>query len=109
MYKMAVQSYDHRISELLVENSDLRDSLRDLQHELQQLMNLHQETSRQIARDEHEKSLRMDRVCEEQFGMPFDLVREEVEEKMLSQMGELRARMEVVMTSGEISRCVVSI
>ncbi|PRP87844.1 hypothetical protein PROFUN_04318 [Planoprotostelium fungivorum] len=92
VYRSVIQSYDIKISELRVENSDLRGSLQDLQSELKDLMNSHQEAVRHLQRA-GDISLHGDGL-DGAIDLPFDLLRDEFEEKMRGNMAALRDRLD---------------
>ncbi|GBG69427.1 hypothetical protein CBR_g4121 [Chara braunii] len=95
-YKMIVDSYEAKKQELLVENADLRASLRSLQADMRELLN----SQGHVKGDANHMGAVMT-PCEtplrgrtDIFDLPYHLTRDEIENSMRAKIASIRERME---------------
>ncbi|GBG82258.1 hypothetical protein CBR_g34541 [Chara braunii] len=97
-YKMIVDSYEAKKQELLVENADLRASLRSLQADMRELLNSQGHVKGEA---NHMGAGVMMTPCEtplrgrtDIFDLPYHLTRDEIENSMRAKIASIRERME---------------
>lgn len=97
MYRMLITSYEERQKELMVENSELRESLKSMQTELVNLLNHHNddyENENNTEGGELSESGSLDELSTGHFHMPYDIVREGIESSLREKWRLLKSRLE---------------
>ncbi|KAL9950371.1 hypothetical protein ACROYT_G042859 [Oculina patagonica] len=92
MYKMLITNYEERQKELLVENSDLRETLQNMQAELVNLLN--QQNEGYESNTEGGDTSSVDELSSGHFHMPYDMVREGIESSLREKWRILKSRLE---------------
>jgi len=93
-YRQIMQAYEKKQAELIVENGDLRASLRNLQKELQELLN-EQVYHRPLDTPPKTPGVLPDSL----FELPYNSSREEIEENLRQRMAIIQERLERVEAS----------
>lgn len=97
MYRMLITSYEERQKELMVENNDLRESLQSMQTELINLLNNQNDDCGNESNTEGgeiSESGSLDELSTGHFHMPYDLVREGIENSLREKWRLLKSRLE---------------
>jgi len=97
MYRMLITSYEERQKELMVENNDLRESLKSMQAELINLLNHQSEdydNENNTEGGENSETGSVDELSTGHFHMPYDIVREGIENSLREKWRMLKSRLE---------------
>ena len=89
MYRMIIDRYEEKIKYLTTENSDLRKSLKELQKELQDILSTHKVTNLKSG-----ENVTPDSMNDSQFNLPFDMIRDSLEDSMKQKLDLLREKFE---------------
>ncbi|XP_002736564.1 afadin- and alpha-actinin-binding protein A-like [Saccoglossus kowalevskii] len=98
MYRLIITNYEERQKELMLENQDLRESLRNMEKELVDLLNQqspvksNKSTSSDESEDEETASVSssVEELSTGHYQMPFDMVREGIEKSMRQKWRKLK-------------------
>lgn len=97
MYRILITDYEERQKELMTENNDLRESLQSMQTELINLLN-HQNGDYEHVNDTEEgepsESGSLDELSTGHFHMPYDIVREGIENSLREKWRLLKSKLE---------------
>lgn len=97
MYRILITDYEERQKELMTENNDLRESLQSMQTELINLLN-HQNEDYDHVNDTEEgepsESGSLDELSTGHFHMPYDIVREGIENSLREKWRLLKSKLE---------------
>lgn len=98
MYRMLITSYEERQKELMVENNDLRETLQSMQAELINLLNQqnddYDQNDNNTEGGEISESGSVDELSTGHFHMPYDMVREGIENSLREKWRLLKFRLE---------------
>lgn len=95
MYRMLVTNYEEREKELMVENNDMRETLKSMQVELIKLLNQQNEDYESNTEvGEISESGSVEELSTGHFNMPYDMVREGIESSLREKWRLLKSRLE---------------
>ncbi|XP_070562453.1 afadin- and alpha-actinin-binding protein A-like [Ptychodera flava] len=116
MYRLIITSYEERQKELMLENQDLRESLRNMEKELVDLLNQQSpvKTNRSTSSGEESEdesqsvSSSIEELSTGHYQMPYEMVREGIENSMRQKWRKLKERIKKIENEKETSTQITS-